>query len=237
MSEWFSQRKINCWWDLLPCGLHHRQSCALLNQTYYKLQLLGPLNKVVHDFVILVLATWLIDDCDSWVGLPEQVFLTCTVDPYVLLSPEYFYLTLLPTTCPHWAHIFPHPSPHLQFVRWPDQHLDLPLFSIIRFYLLFATSPLQFRLMSPAITVCHLINWVGPSYIWVLVNFLIHYFMLFVLLSKFSSDPLCLMNKVQILYLAFQAFCFLSSQHTWLLSGLSSTWWFNVSRMSAQSHF
>ena len=152
------------------------------------------------------------DGCDSQMELTKQASLPRTAIPYFQLSPGHFHLTLLQTTCPDWAHHtfpitlhFPHRWPHLQVFRWPDQPLECPVFSISTFYLLFSTSCLDLYLyfychhslppdyisfdslgLFPLTYGCELIFW----------NTTLSTFFL-----KFSSDPVCFMNQVQILYL------------------------------------
>ena len=171
------------------------------------------------ELVIPVLSIWLMDDRDSQVELPDQTFLTCTAVPYLQLSLAHFpfiltnNLSLSSLPFPNSPSNFVHGWSHLQFFRWPDQPRDLPAFSIFKLYLLFSTSSLDLYLISMSIIVCGLITflliyWVCPSYIWVLVNFLKHYFMLSMFFSKFSSDPLCLMSQVQVLYLGILSLSF-----------------------------
>lgn len=69
------------------------------------------------------------------------------------------------------------------------------------------------------------------------VNFLKHYFILSIFFSEFSSDPLCLIHQLQILYLGIPSLLFsLESMYFttfWTFSYLVTF----VSHMSAQFHF
>lgn len=86
----------------------------------------------------------------------------------------------------------------------------LGAFSITEFYFLFSTSSVDLYLYF----YCHhnltflSIPESVPSYIWVSVNVLKHYFILAIFFSEFSSDPLCIMNQVPILYLGIPRLSF-----------------------------
>lgn len=86
----------------------------------------------------------------------------------------------------------------------------LGAFSIAEFYFLFSTLSLHLYLYFYCHhnLTCLLIPWVCPSYIWVSVNVLKHYFILAIFSSEFTSDPLCVMNQVQIPYLGIPRLSF-----------------------------
>lgn len=164
---------------------------------------------------------WFCDTCSShgsWmIVIPKWNFqtrpLNCTAGLYFQLFLGYFYLSLLQTK---WAyHLFPnspfnfpHDQPHLQFFRWPGQPLELS--GSLSFI---SSSPHHlwtYTFISIAIIILHF-SWFlesVPSYIWVSVNVLRHYFILAIFFSEFSSDLLCVMNQVQILYLGIPRLSF-----------------------------
>lgn len=155
------------------------------------------------------------DDCHSQAKLPNQASPSCTAVPYFQLSLGYFYLTLLQTNVPNEFTIFSPftlqlSSPLTSSLIFQMARPILGAFSITEFYFLFSTSSLDLYLYF----YCHrnltllLIPWVCPSYIWVSVNVLKHYFILAIFFSEFSSDLLCVMNQVQILYLGIPRLSF-----------------------------
>lgn len=165
------------------------------------------MNKVAVDFVIPVLAMahgWLWFRSEtSKSGLSHR-----TAGPCFQLSLGYFHLTLLANTLSQMSSpSFPQftlqlsssltSSPVFQMAR-----VTLGAFGITEFYF-FSTSSLAldqylYCYHSLAFLLTH---WVCLSYVWVSVNVLKHYFVLTIFFSEFSSDLLCVMNQIQILYL------------------------------------